>query len=87
MPLVERGIISSSCSLIKIDLDGYDLKGLQGAYKLLKSSRPVTYGEFSAHCMGWHGQTHKNVEDYMQALDYKVYYTRDNVWRFSQKDF
>jgi FkbM family methyltransferase len=45
------------CGAIKIDTDGYDFKVLQGAEAFLKRERPVIFGEFSAHCMRWHGQT------------------------------
>jgi len=82
--LIESGVLSNECSLIKIDLDGYDLKALQGAGSLLSISRPVIYGEFSAHCMNWHGQTHKDVENYMSTFDYTVFYRNKSTWQFSK---
>lgn len=82
--LIETDVLPNKCSLIKIDLDGYDLKALQGARSLLATSRPVIYGEFSAHCMSWHGQTHQDVETYMSEFNYAVFYRNANEWRFSK---
>ena len=82
--LIETGKLSNNCALIKIDLDGYDLKAMQGASTLLSVSRPVIYGEFSAHCMNWHGQTHQDVEEYMETFDYLVFYRDGSSWTFSK---
>lgn len=60
------------CSVIKIDTDGYDLKVLQGGRDFLQRERPVIYGEFSAHCMGWHGQTVDDVLAFAADLGYAV---------------
>lgn len=60
------------CSVIKIDTDGYDLKVLQGGRAFLRRERPVIYGEFSAHCMGWHGQTLDDVLVFARELGYAV---------------
>lgn len=82
--LLTNGDIPKNCSLIKIDLDGYDLKALEGAHSLLTSSRPIIYGEFSSHCMNWHGQTHQDVVDYMRALEYEVFFRVKGSWHFTK---
>ncbi len=80
--LIEAGELPIECSLIKIDVDGYDLKVLEGATRLLESSRPIVFGEFMSHCLAWHGQTHRDVVDFLEAFDYEVFSKMDNSWTF-----
>lgn len=82
--LINTGVLADQCCLMKIDLDGYDLKALQGANSLLSLSRPVIFGEFSAHCLKWHGQTHQHVENHIRAFDYEVFYRNKDSWHFSR---
>jgi len=79
---LEAGTIPSNCSVIKIDTDGYDLKVLQGAKKLLASSRPIIFGEFSAHCMAWHGQSIIDINNFAASSGYKVLFRDANVFKF-----
>lgn len=60
------------CSVIKIDTDGYDLKVLQGGREFLERERPLIFGEFSAHCLGWHRQTVADVAALAAALRYRT---------------
>jgi len=80
--LIGSGALPKDCSLVKIDVDGYDLKVLQGAIKLLSSSRPIIFGEFMTHCMAWHGQSHEDVIAFVRKFDYQVYSKDRNAWRF-----
>ena len=67
---------------MKIDVDGYDLKVLEGAVNLLTSSRPIIFGEFMKHCLAWHGQSHDDVVDFVRQFDYKVFSKDRSAWRF-----
>lgn len=80
--LNEIGEIPDLCSLIKIDVDGYDLFVLQGAEKLLSFSRPIIFGEFSSHCLAWHGHSHADVANYVKNFDYHVFYKQAEAWKF-----
>jgi FkbM family methyltransferase len=80
--LNEIGKIPDRCSLIKIDVDGYDLFVLQGAKKLLSFSRPIIFGEFSSHCLAWHGHSHADVARYVGKFDYDVFYKPKEAWKF-----
>lgn len=71
--LRSSGEIPASCRVIKIDTDGYDLKVLQGGAQFIAECRPAIFGEFSAHCLAWHGQTIDDVVAYAAALDYLVW--------------
>lgn len=83
--LMSEGRLPSSCTVMKIDTDGYDLKVLQGAGAFLRMARPVVFGEFSAHCMGWHGQTIADVVAFAGSLSYEVWQrTDDGGWGFSR---
>jgi FkbM family methyltransferase len=61
------------CAVIKLDTDGYDLKVLQGGVQFLARERPLIFGEFSAHCLAWHGQTVADVVAFARAQRYDVY--------------
>jgi len=80
--LMELGELAQNCSLVKIDTDGYDLFILKGAKLLLTESRPIIFGEFAAHCLGWHGQTVMDVIEYMNKFKYCVYSKKSNEYRF-----
>ncbi len=78
------GKLPVRCSVIKIDTDGYDLKILQGATQILKMDRPIIFGEFSAHCMNWHGQALDDVIDLASAHNYLVWQKIPESWAFSR---
>lgn len=71
--LVAQGRIAPACGVVKIDTDGYDLKVLQGGRSFIQSCRPVIFGEFSAHCLKWHGQTIEDVRAFAAELGYRVW--------------
>lgn len=81
---VADGRVPLDCAVVKIDTDGYDLKVLQGGTEFLRRARPVIFGEFSAHCMRWHGQSLEDVLRFAESLDYAVWRRRPAAsWRFS----
>jgi FkbM family methyltransferase len=71
--LWRAGRLAASCSVVKIDTDGYDLKILQGASGFLDACRPVIFGEFSAHCLRWHGQSVRDVQAFARARGYETW--------------
>jgi FkbM family methyltransferase len=81
--LTENGEIPKHCSLIKIDVDGYDLFVLQGAKQLLTFSRPIIFGEFNSHCLAWHGHSHDDVARYIGQFDYEVLF-KSGGWSFTR---
>lgn len=70
------------CTLIKIDTDGYDLKVLEGAVQFLERERPLIYGEFAAHCLGWHQQSIADVAEFADAHRYDVWLRIEPGWKF-----
>jgi hypothetical protein len=68
---------------IKIDVDGYDLNVLRGARALLRSERPVIFGEFSAHCLRWHQQSIADVIREAGEIGYSVWPRIPRTWNFS----
>jgi len=71
--LMAGGLLPHGCAVIKIDTDGYDLNVLLGAREFLQSERPAIYGEFSAHCLRWHGQSIVDVARWAEDLRYAVW--------------
>jgi FkbM family methyltransferase len=80
--LLESGVINPECAVIKIDTDGYDLKVLQGGIRFLAASRPVIFGEFSAHCLQWHQQSIVDVIAFAESQNYRLLYRQDGSIRF-----
>jgi FkbM family methyltransferase len=80
--LRSSGEISNHCSLMKIDVDGYDFFVLQGAKQLMSSSRPLIFGEFNSHCLAWHGHSHDDVARYVGQFDYEVFSKTKAGWKF-----
>lgn len=80
--LADSGELPDGCSVIKIDTDGYDLKVLEGATRFLGRNRPIIFGEFSAHCLGWHGQSIADVAVFAAANGYAVWQRELPSWRF-----
>ena len=79
-----EGRIPNHCSLIKLDVDGYDFFVLQGAKRLLSFSRPLIFGEFNSHCLAWHGHSHDDVARYMEKFDYDVFAKSKRDWAFTR---
>lgn len=71
--LMQTGTLPPSCTLIKIDTDGYDLKILRGGRGFMEANRPVIFGEFSAHCMAWHDETVQDVIAFAAEEEYLVW--------------
>jgi FkbM family methyltransferase len=86
--IVAENQIPENCSLIKIDTDGYDFFALLGATELLRRSRPIVFGEFSAHCMQWHGHTMDLVKKFAEDLNYVVLVrqSKGTDWNFRCAD-
>jgi FkbM family methyltransferase len=82
--LLDSGELPRRCSVVKIDTDGYDLKVLQGGTKFLARDRPVVFGEFSAHCLNWHGQSLSDVVAFADANGYQTWRRQIPEWRFTR---
>jgi FkbM family methyltransferase len=80
--LSETGRIPDRCSLMKIDVDGYEFFVLQGASKLLSFSRPIIFGEFHSDCLAWHGHSHIEITDFVKRFDYQVFSRSTKAWKF-----
>jgi len=81
--LIKNKKLPNNCSLIKIDTDGYDLFIMQGAEKLLRTARPIIFGEFSEHCLNWHSQSITDVIAFMESVEYTVLSKTQNSWEFN----
>ncbi len=80
--LIASGSIPRNCELVKIDVDGYDLKVLQGGTVFFEGSRPIVFGEFSRRCLGWHDQTPEDVAEFVRAYGYDTWVRDQNSWNF-----
>jgi FkbM family methyltransferase len=83
--LWRKGTIPARCAVMKIDTDGYDLNILRGAREFIRSERPMIYGEFSAHCLGWHGQSVVDVIAFAQDNGYVAWQRNSPSWTFSAR--
>jgi len=77
--------LPTNCAVMKIDVDGYDLKVLQGGVDFLRRARPVVFGEFAAHCMNWHGQSLDDVVRFCSSIEYLVCMRLADSYKFTEK--
>ena len=81
--LMDSQLLPAGCSIVKTDTDGYDLKIMHGGRRFLANSRPVIFGEFSAHCLKWHEQSIGDIRQFAHELDYLVWKRIGSSWAFS----
>lgn len=75
--------LPDGCSVMKIDTDGYDLKVVMGGVEFLQRNRPIVFGEFSAHCLAWHGQSVEDVIAFARTHGYETWRRQGTSWRFA----
>lgn len=65
-------------TFIKIDVEGYEFKVLQGAVNTLRRHRPILLIEFNNFRLAENGASYKDIYDWLLAEDYS--------WRICQPD-
>ncbi|MBD2081722.1 FkbM family methyltransferase [Leptolyngbya sp. FACHB-17] len=63
----------TSCTFIKVDIEGAELDFLQGGQKLLARCRPIIYGEFSPYWCQEFGYSFLDVATLFSEWDYRFY--------------
>lgn len=72
--------VLKKCDLIKIDVEGAEMKVLKGAYNFINQFRPIILGEFNPY---WMGQCKCDIHDvinYFDNVDYQVYLKLKNKY-------
>lgn len=77
-----EGVLGETCAVLKLDTDGYDLKALEGATRMLQADRPLVFGEFDAHALAWHGQSASDIRALATRLDYDVFSRNGSGYSF-----
>jgi FkbM family methyltransferase len=62
------------CDFIKMDIEGFEMYVLYGAESFIKLHRPIIYGEFSPFFLKKNGVDFKEIWDFCQKMDYKIYH-------------
>lgn len=73
--LSERGI--SKVDLIKLDVDGYEYKILQGASRLLKTVQPILVMELGEYTLERFGDNAEEMLDFLKDCGYELYLETD----------
>ncbi len=60
--------------LIKIDVQGWETKVLQGAEQLLKVDNPILIIELEEVCLNRVGTSCQNLVEYIRSLDYEIFF-------------
>lgn len=58
--------------LLKIDVDGYDFKVLQGSRESIKANRPVIFIELCEHTLARQGDSVRDIFGFLEELGYKA---------------
>jgi hypothetical protein len=69
---------------MKIDVEGYEVRVLRGAWGLIARDRPVIYGEFNAWWLEARGDDLGALLADLRDIDYEVFTiegTRSRPWR------
>ena len=67
-----REIDFTGFSFIKIDVEGYELKVLQGAEKLLRKFRPILCIEINEPALADYGASREAIYAFLAGLNYRV---------------
>lgn len=60
-------------SLVKIDVEGFELQVLEGMQSLLSTCRPIVAIEISSETLGRFGQTPQHLFDFFEERNYNAY--------------
>lgn len=74
----------TSCSLIKMDVEGFEPRVLRGGMHFLRRHRPVIFGEFSPYWMRSRYEDTQWVDEWAEAMDYEMFTvqcSRSSPWR------
>ena len=80
--IVSSGIIPKCIKLLKVDTDGYDLKVLRGAGKLLEQDAPVLFIEYDRTLFEKEGEQGIDTLSWLHKIGYSDAVFYDNYGRF-----
>lgn len=63
----------NALNLLKVDVDGFDLKVLQGARDTLKNLKPIIYCELCEYALNANGDSIDGIFDLLEGLGYKCF--------------
>lgn len=70
--------INDPIHLIKVDIEGYELKFLKGAYNLIEKNKPMLFIELDSVNLSRHQCSSKDVIVYLKKFNYKIFELKNN---------
>lgn len=74
---VDRLGMEKDCKLLKLDIEGFDLRALRGARRLLESDKPILLFEFNHENLTALGENGQDIFPYLGSLGYDQIFVYD----------
>jgi FkbM family methyltransferase len=66
-------------SLIKIDVEGYEMQVLQGAVETIRTNRPVIFAEVSDQMLRRNNSSAQELIEFLQSAGYTIFRAKDGL--------
>lgn len=61
-----------SCSVLKMDIQGFEVDALKGGLNFIKRCKPIIFSEVDAGCLSYRGYTQEDLINLIVSLGYEI---------------
>lgn len=84
--LVNRGLIPSAVSLVKLDLEGFEVEAIRGMQRLLATSKPFVMFEVNCSMLKARGESSEKLTQMFRSLGFQLYVIESSSRRYGPAD-